>query len=54
MTSGFRRTRQFTLIALVIVLVAAMVLSYARRQLQIDRCLDSGGRWDYANDVCER
>jgi len=24
-----------------------------RRELQIDRCLDGGGRWDYNASTCE-
>jgi hypothetical protein len=26
---------------------------WLRRQIQIDSCLDAGGRWNYVSDECE-
>jgi hypothetical protein len=38
------------------VLVLAIVLlgPWLKNQLDIDRCLDSGGRWSYERGSCER
>jgi len=42
------------LLVLIALAVLAIATLYACRLLAIDRCLDSGGRWDYENGVCER
>jgi hypothetical protein len=43
------------IIAVVVVLVLSVWLApKAARWLAIDRCLDSGGRWDDARIRCER
>lgn len=42
------------LIIFVIFLILLIIGSiWLRKQLQIDSCLDSGGRWNYGNAVCE-
>ncbi|HEX5720718.1 MAG TPA: hypothetical protein VF179_31480 [Thermoanaerobaculia bacterium] len=40
---------------LVLVMAAVLVVAfiYLRRQVQIDDCLDGGGRWDYTNQRCD-
>jgi len=38
----------------IVVAVALWWLPAARRWIVIDRCLDDGGRWDYAAKRCER
>jgi hypothetical protein len=38
-------------IAIVLVAVGLLIIAtYLYRQFAIDRCLDAGGRWDYANN----
>jgi hypothetical protein len=39
------------IVAVAVVLVLAW---WAKGQLAIDSCLDSGGRWNYEKSVCER
>lgn len=39
------------LISLVVLLVIWLAL-WIKGQLEIDRCLDSGGRWDYEKSMC--
>jgi hypothetical protein len=42
---------------LILAVVVALALWWwpsARRWLAIDRCLDLGGRWDYAEERCEQ
>lgn len=41
-------------VALVIGAVALAVFPSANQFLQVDRCLDSGGRWNYEGLQCER
>lgn len=41
---------------LILAVVAALLfiaVSWARRELAIDRCLDHGGRWNAARSICE-
>ncbi len=45
------RARLF-LVALV-ALLAILAVDWLRGWFAIDRCLDRGGRWDYALDRCE-
>jgi hypothetical protein len=44
-------------VKLLILLLAAALLSLAawraKRWLDIDRCLDAGGRWDYSAQKCD-
>ena len=42
--------------ALKILLAAALFIAFCwvYRQLQIDKCLDNGGRWDYEKCRCVR
>lgn len=42
------------LIAIIFVLSVLSASLYLRRELQIDSCLDSGGRWDYEQSVCDK
>lgn len=44
--------KKIALGVLMIVLVVALVY-WARNYLQIDSCLDQGGRWNYEKSVCE-
>ncbi len=42
--------------ALILAVVAALLfvaVSWVRRELAIDRCLDHGGRWNAARVACE-
>ena len=55
------RTRQqrkrFLLWALLVLVVAACVFASIKpiaRFIAVDRCLDSGGRWNVAIEACER
>ena len=49
-TSRFRR-----LAVLVALVVGALVcLLFVARFIAVDRCLDSGGRWNYEAVECER
>jgi hypothetical protein len=41
----------FTTITLIVLVVSAAFLGY--RQLQVDRCLDDGGRWISEFKRCE-
>jgi hypothetical protein len=47
------RNRLKLLILLIVFIAFTFAIRYAYWQIQIDRCLDRGGRWDYVNDVCE-
>jgi hypothetical protein len=40
-------------ITLIVVGVLAFIW-WAKRQLEIDSCLDSGGRWNYEKFICDR
>jgi hypothetical protein len=57
--AGFRAIRDFpalrrSTLALVVVSTVFAILPSANRYLQVDRCLDSGGRWNYEGLQCER
>ena len=39
---------------LVVGVVAAFVVPYVLTQIDIDRCLDGGGRYDYAATKCDK
>lgn len=43
--------KRLLLLALAIVLVVAGLCT--KRSLEIDACLDQGGRWNYSENVCE-
>lgn len=45
-----RRTLLLSLSALILV---AVVVLYGYRWLQVDRCLDNGGAWNYELRRCE-
>lgn len=38
--------------AIVALILLIYAVGYCRRQIAIDACLDSGGRWDYHRDKC--
>ena len=38
----------------VVLITALLVGPCVQRALQIDRCLDDGGRWNYDKNQCER
>lgn len=40
-------------LALIVAALLAAAFLYLRRQLQIDDCLDGGGRWDYPDQRCD-
>ena len=43
--------KTFLLLLTVVSLVA--IFMYLKRQVEIDKCLDNGGRWNYEKKVCE-
>ena len=47
-----KKKTKFILLFIVVVGLLAS-LPWLRTQLAIDSCLDSGGRWSYAKEVCE-
>ena len=49
----FPRLRRST-IALLVVSAGLAVFPSANKALQIDRCFDGGGRWNYEGQQCER
>ncbi len=40
------------LILIIIGILASLLVPKISRQVDIDRCLDAGGKYDYANDRC--
>lgn len=44
--------RKILILAVVLILLIAGGI-WLRKQLQIDSCLDAGGRWNYEEGVCE-
>jgi hypothetical protein len=44
--------RKIIILAVVLILLMAGGI-WLRKQLQIDSCLDAGGRWNYEEGVCE-
>lgn len=48
--------KKLLLLALAVLMLAVLLggFLFLRRQLNIDDCLDGGGRWDYANEVCDQ
>ena len=55
--SGDQLNRVSSRRAVLVAIALAVTLAVAwwiRGQLLIDRCLDSGGRWDYDSAECER
>lgn len=57
--AAFRGLREFPsmrglTVVLAVICVALALLPSANQVLQIDRCLDSGGRWNYDGLQCER
>jgi hypothetical protein len=47
-----KRVIAFLVLALLLGGLVAFFL-WVQTPLAIDRCLDQGRKWDYANDVCE-
>ena len=47
-----RRSWRVLIWALLSIALIALGL-YLKRQLEIDDCLDSGGRWNYETATCE-
>ena len=47
---------KWTKLIIIILLVALTALSFAwfQREMQIDKCLDGGGAWDYSNAKCDK
>jgi len=43
--------KTIVLVVVAVVLIAAVV--WLKRQIDIDRCLDNGGRWNYELGDCE-
>ena len=48
-----RRVRLTILLMLAVAVLALWLAPKAARWLAVDRCLDSGGRWDTAQGQCE-
>ena len=48
-----RRPRLKLLVLLLVTLAVIATALYLRRQLQIDACLDRGGRWLYEQGFCD-
>jgi hypothetical protein len=46
------RIKKLLLWAFLLALLLVFSL-WLQGELDIDRCLDGGGRWDYKNQVCE-
>jgi hypothetical protein len=46
------RTKRAILLAASLVLLTVF-LFYVKRYMDVDKCLDNGGRWNYATGVCE-
>jgi len=44
---------QILLIAIMTVILFTVVTFWFKHWLSIDECLDSGGRWNYEEGVCE-
>jgi hypothetical protein len=44
--------RKVVPILLATAILAAIIILFVR-QIEIDRCLDRGGRWDYTEEVCD-
>ena len=42
------------LLTLAILLLLLVVGLRLKRSLEIDACLDRGGRWDYSENICEQ
>jgi hypothetical protein len=47
-------TMKKTILTTVLVVAVLAFSWWAKGQLAIDSCLDSGGRWNYEKSVCER
>lgn len=43
--------KYYIIVAVLFVLLACIVL--LKEELEIDSCLDNGGRWNYENKLCE-
>ena len=39
--------------AVVICLAIAFLVKFLARQIAIDSCLDRGGSWNYAEEICD-
>ncbi|MGK2945649.1 MAG: hypothetical protein ACSLFC_13015 [Desulfuromonadales bacterium] len=52
----FKKEAKFmvgTIIGLIVVVVlAAWLIPFLSHHIEVDRCLDSGGAYDYENNVC--
>jgi hypothetical protein len=46
------RKKKFILL-IIIILLCIPVYLWIKRQLEIDSCLDKGGRWNYESGKCE-
>jgi FtsZ-interacting cell division protein ZipA len=46
--------RTITIIVLTVVIIAIIGIGmWCNRFMEIDKCLDSGGRWNYETNECE-
>jgi len=41
------------ILALVVIIVI-IIVHFLSREIDIDRCLDAGGRYNYQTEVCEK
>jgi len=53
MSEPQKRRWKWLVVSLAVAVVVVAATIYLRRELAIDSCLDSGGRWDYDAGVCD-
>ena len=42
------------LVGILVLVAVGLGAAWLYQQLEIDRCLDTGGRWQYENGLCEQ
>ncbi len=51
--TDMKKSKHVTVFVLILAVVIAGVI-WLKRELAIDGCLDSGGRWNYSLSQCEK
>lgn len=46
------KLKKIVTIILSLIFFAAIII-YSKREVDIDKCLDNGGRWNYEHNMCE-
>jgi hypothetical protein len=46
------KTKKIIILVLGVICLVG-ILAYLKRQVDIDKCLDNGGRWNYEDNICE-